>query len=68
MSEASPAWQMYTTHMDLTVLMSLKTSILTSLDAMYTTVVNLDADGQDATEPVSLLCFSFRTRLVFSCQ
>jgi len=48
MSAASPAWQLYTAQMDAMVLMSLKASILTSLDAMYATVACLE--GADSTQ------------------
>lgn len=46
MSAASPAWRLYTAQMDAVVLLALKTSILTSLDAMYliTSAVNEDND------------------------
>lgn len=52
MSEASPAWQLYTVQMDALVLMALKSSILTSLDAMYRTVAGIDGDGEDVQQDV----------------
>ena len=53
MSAASPAWQLYTAQMDAMVLMSLKASILTSLDAMYATVACLE--GADSTQVICTL-------------
>lgn len=46
MSAASPAWRLYTAQMDAVVLLALKKSILTSLDAMYLITSNIN-DNQD---------------------
>ena len=59
-SAASPAWQMYTTQMDALVLGGLKSSILTSLDAMCDNMTN---EAKDNNVSFKLKTYSFRMKI-----
>lgn len=59
MSAASPAWQLYTAQMDAVVLVALKNSMLTSLDAMYTVVAISEDERLPPPPSVSVLCSMF---------